>query len=78
MDNDRGPRSIKLPSIIPIDIERVFLNFNRFSYLSSCVMVNAGDDFGIFHENVAFGGYGVLYKGRILYLSMNDVRAMFF
>ena len=57
--NDGIPRHDKFPSVVPIDIEKVFFNFNRFSYSSSCVMVNAGDDFGVFQENVVFGGGGV-------------------
>ena len=50
--NDRIPCSAKCPSVILIDIERVFLNFNCFSYPSSYVIVNVGNDFGVFHERV--------------------------
>ena len=57
--NDGSLHHAKFPSIVPIDIERVFFNFNHFSYSSPCVMVNVDDDFGIFQENVVFGGSGV-------------------
>ena len=57
--NDRIPRPARFSSIISIDIERVFFNFNCFSHSSSCVMINVGNDSGVFHENVVFGGYGV-------------------
>ena len=70
--NDRSPRHAKFPSVVLIDIERVFFNFNHFSYSSPCVMVNVGDDFGIFQENVVFGGSGVFCKCRILYSSMSE------
>ena len=71
--NDRSPHPPKFPSVVRIDSERVFFNFNRFSYLSPCVMVNVGDDFGIFQEKVVFGGSGVFCKCIILYSSMSDV-----